>query len=251
MKTLDLKKLKWCSVTAFLVLILGLSVSSSLADTIVVPSEYTSVSASEWDDAPLGATNQHFQQVYSVSLLSELSTGDQITGIGFRIISNEVSLASQTVSDYSIWMGTSALSPGNMSSTFANNRSGDFTSVRSGQLDIAVDQFPGGPGNNPFGYILFTTPYTYSGGDLLIEISYSDFPLGGALVETPGPYDSMLAQTAFGTGQSSTTADQGLYPEAIVMSFMVTPIPEPTTYALIALGLAGIPLVRSLTTRRR
>jgi hypothetical protein len=213
--------------------------------------EYTSTSANNFDDGPLGATNQHIQQVYSSSLLSGLNVGDQITAIGFRIVSNGVSVASQTVPDYSIWMGTAALSPSNMSSTFASNRGVDFTMVRSGALNITPGQFPGGPGNNPFGYISFNTPYTYTGGNLLIELSYANFPLGGASVEDSFPYDANLAETAFGTGPGSTTADVGLYNEALVMSFMVTPIPEPTTMALIAMGLVGLPLLRTISVRRK
>jgi hypothetical protein len=254
MKTTDIKTSQRSWKTTLAVLILGLYVNSTLAANVVVPSQFTSASGNDYDDAPLGTTNQHFQQVYSASLLSGLSIGDQITGIGFRTISNSVSLVSQTVPDYSIWMGTSALAPGSMSSTFANNRTLDFTNVLSGPLNIAPGQFPGGPGINNFGYITFTTPYTYTGGNLLIEIAYADFSGGGVSVDTAFPYNNLdpsLAQTAFGSGPSSTTADQGLYNEAIITSFMVTPIPEPTSLALFVIGMAGIPLVRSISKRRR
>src|SRR5690348_15078906 len=108
MKQATIEQLQRSCVAVLAFLVLGLNATSVSAATAVFPPEFTSISANDWDDAPLGATNMHFQQVYSVSLLSGLSAGDQITGIGFRLISNEVSVASQTVSDYSIWMGTSA-----------------------------------------------------------------------------------------------------------------------------------------------
>jgi hypothetical protein len=81
-------------------------------------------------------------------------------------------------------------------------------------------------------------PYTYSGGDLLVEITYSDFASGGN-VDAAYPYDSSLAQTAFGTGLTSSTADQGLYNEAFVMAFDVNPVPEPSAFALFSCGTLG------------
>jgi hypothetical protein len=255
MKNSDFSNLQQNWKTALLVILLGLCASPAPAEIMVVPLTYANTSANTSDNAPLGASNQHLQQIYSASLLSGLSVGSQITAVGFRIASGEGSIVSQLVPDYSIWMGTAAVAPGSMSATFASNRSLDFTLVRSGSLDITTGDFPGGTGVNDFGYIQLNLPYTYTGGDLLIEIAYDNFPAGGANVNAAYPYNSTLSQTAFGSGASSTTADQGLYNEAIIMSFVVTPsmnpVPEPATLAVLAIGLAAIPLIRSRSAQRR
>jgi hypothetical protein len=219
-----------------------------LAQTnLVVPGTYATTTANTSDNAPLGAVNQHIQQVFSASLLanSGLRSGAQLTGLGFRIAANQSGLAAQTVSDYSIWMGLAANAPGNLSSNLTDNGV-LMTQVRSGSLTITAGQFSGGQSVNPFGYITFNTPYAYLGGDLLIDISDSGFS-SGANVDAAWPYDSTLAQTAFGSGPAATTADAGVYNEAIVMAFIgnwsttiITAVPEPATGALLVLGTIGL-----------
>jgi hypothetical protein len=212
---------------------------------LIIPGDYASTIGSTGDVAPLGATNQHMQQEYAASLLtsSGLAPGDQITAIGFRVADGDPSLAAQTVSDYSIWMGVGAFSPGHLSSTFADNGSG-MALVRSGALTISSGQFAGGTGPNPFGMIQLAAPYTYAGGDLLIEISYSGF-VNGVTVDTVYPYANSLAETAFGTGSGATTADVGQFNEAIIMAFSVTAVPEASTMALFACGVIGFGFLSS------
>lgn len=220
------------------VLLISVFSASAQTESLVVPGEYASTSANTTDNAPLGAANQHIQQDFAASLLaaSNLQLGDQITAIGFRLASGQASLPAQTVSDYSIWMGL-GVSPGSMTSTFADNGSG-MLQVRSGSLNITDGQFSGGTGVNPFGIIDLSQPYTYSGGNLLVEIAYSDFASGGN-VDAAYPYDASLAQTAFGTGPTSSTADQGLFNEAFVMAFDVIPAPEPSVFAFFSCGTLG------------
>ncbi|HEX4343552.1 MAG TPA: hypothetical protein VH255_09185 [Verrucomicrobiae bacterium] len=217
-----------------------LMVTTVLADHIVVvPGGFSSTEANSSDNAPLGATEQHFQQVFSSTLLTNLSIGDLIDGIAFRVEGNESALPAQIVTTYDIGLGQSLVAPGGMSSTFAANRGADFTMVRSGPLTIADGTFTGGQTPNDFGWISFATPYEYLGGNLLVEIAYEGFSEGRD-ADAAYPYDASLAQTAFGTGYNATTADAGLYPEALVMGFSVetvTPVPEPSASLVFAGGL--------------
>jgi PEP-CTERM motif len=219
-----------------------LTTATVFADqTIIVPEEFTLAEANTSDNAPLGAISdqQHFQQVFSASLLSGMSIGDLITGIGFRVEGNESALPAQIVTSYDISLGQSANAPGNLSTTFADNRGADFTTVRSGPLTINANGFTGGSSPNDMGWISFSTPFQYEGGDLLVEVAYEGFSLGRD-ADAAYPYDSSLAQTSFGSGYNSTTADEGLYSEAIVTGFSispdVTPVPEPAAPALLGVG---------------
>jgi hypothetical protein len=176
--------------------------------------------------------------------LTNLSIGELVTRIGFRVEGNESALPAQTISEFDISLSQSPNAPGNLSSTFADNRGADFTTVRSGPLTINAGDFPGGNSPNDFGWITFATPYVYQGGDLLVEVAYEGFSLGRD-ADAAYPYDSSLAQTAFGSDFNSTTADAGLYNEAIVMRFMtttsITPVPEPS--AAIMFGIGSLLLV--------
>jgi PEP-CTERM motif len=203
--------------------------------SIIVPGEFTLADANSSDNAPLGEISgqQHFQQVFSASLLSSLNIGDLITGIGFRVDANESALPAQTITSYDIGLGQSANAPGSLSTTFADNRGPDFTIVRSGPLTINANDFPGGAPVNDMAWIAFSTPYQYEGGDLLVEISYEGFSLGRD-ADAAYPYDPSLAETSFGDAYDSDDEDEGVYPEAIVMGFTV--VPEPAAPALFGLG---------------
>lgn len=218
------------------VLGIGLSANTVTADTVVVPGGFGVTEANSSDNAPLGASEQHFQQVFGLPLLTGLSPGDLITGIGFRVAGNETALPAQTIPIYNIGLSQSANAPGSLSATFADNRGADFTLVRSGSLTIGTGDFPGGASPNNFGWIAFSTPYQYQGGNLLVEVDYQGFT-SGRDADAAYPYDGTLAQTAFGTG-GSLTANQGMYNEAIVMGFTTVPsVPEPSAALLCGVGL--------------
>ena len=236
------------TITVFLgVAVVCLATETIFADsTFIVPGEFTLAEANSSDNAPLGAvsTQQIFQQVFSPALLTDLSIGELITGIGFRVEGNESALPAQTISEFDIGLGQSANAPGNLSATFADNLGSDFTTVRSGPLTINAGDFPGGSSPNNFGWISFQTPYVYQGGDLLVQIAYQGFSLGRD-ADAAYPYDSSLAQTAFGSDYNSTTADEGLYNEAIVMGFSVSPVPEPSAPVLFGVGASVFILRRA------
>jgi hypothetical protein len=227
-------------ITSMVLFGICLSAATAVADeNFIVPGEFSLADAGSSDNAPLGATEQHFQQVFAGSLLTDLSVGDLINGIGFRVNGGESELPAQTILNYEISLSQSPNSPGNLSATFANNRGSDFQTVRSGPLTINAGDFPGGNSPNDIGWLMFSTPYAYQGGDLLIEVAFEGFT-SGRNADAAYPYTLNLAQTAFGTGYNSTTADAGLYNEAIVMGLSTTssiaPVPEPSASLLFAAG---------------
>jgi hypothetical protein len=231
---------KWCEVQTNIAykVVFGICLTAAtvFADqTFIVPGTYASAEGGSSDNAPLGAAEQHFQQVFSSTLLTGLTAGDWITGIAFRVEGNETALPAQTIPTYNISLSQSPNAPGSLDATFANNRGADFLTVRSGALTVNAGDFPGGSSPNAFGWITFSTPYQYQGGDLLIEVAFQGFSAGRD-ADAIYPTTANLAQTAFGTGFNSTTADAGLYAEALVMGFSVIPIPEPSTLFLFGAG---------------
>jgi hypothetical protein len=218
-------------------LLAGYPCTTASAPFIVVsPPHAGSTVAGYEDDAPLGFSQQHFQQIIAPSLIPGISAGDSITALGFRVVTGGTAVPAQVVPNYQIWLSQSANIPGEMSATFASNRGTDFTLVRGGSLAITENMFPGGVGLNAFGMISFATPYVYKGGSLLIEISYDAFPAGGSMADSEVPFDEDVARTGFVDGSSGTIADR-LYGEAIVMAFEVVPVPEPSTGFFLAGGL--------------
>jgi hypothetical protein len=226
-----------------------LTAATVLADeTFIVPGQYALAEAGSSDNAPLGVSEQHFQQVFSSSLLTNLSVGDWINAIAFRVQANETALPAQTIPIYDISLSEAPNAPGSLSATFADNRGADFLTVRSGPLTVNAGDFPGGSSPNDFGWIQFSTPYEYQGGDLLIEVDYQGFS-DGRDADAVWSFSADLGQTAFGNGYNSTTADAGIYAEALVMGFsiMTEPVPEPSP--LLMFGICALLLVPVLAER--
>jgi hypothetical protein len=217
-----------------------LTAAAVFADqTVIVPGQFALAEAGSSDNAPLGVSGQHFQQVFSSALLTNIGVGDWIDGIAFRVEGNETALPAQTIPIYDISLSESPNAPGSLSATFADNRGADFLTVRSGPLTVNAGDFPGGSSPNDFGWIPFSTPYQYQGGNLLVEVAYQGFSAGRD-ADAVYPFAANLAQTAFGTGYNSTTADASLYAEALVMGFSISPvmepIPEPRAFFMIGVG---------------
>ena len=113
------------------------------------------------------------QELYRAIDLAPLAVGDRIDGFAFRL-DGGIMLPygdgqSESFSRYDVRIGPAQA---NLGGTFANNFAGPPTLVRSGALAIPASALtPAPPGPAPFGApFLFSTPFTYQGGDLLIEV---------------------------------------------------------------------------------
>ncbi len=153
-----------------------------------------------------------YQIVFAASELTGV-VGQQLTAITWRSFSTQATFptAALVYADYEIRAATSLTSPATMSTTFASNLGPDVVLVQDGPLTIPVSNFPGvGTGTAPFafgGFIQFQTPFTYAGGDLVIDVRHP-----GATSGTTGFLDGLVTtSTAQGYGttvkaMSQTTA---------------------------------------------
>jgi len=119
------------------------------------------------------------QLLISTSQLGSISVGSQITGFSFRLYNGNLTgfpASTATWADYTVNMGV-GVALGSQSTTFASNFVGAPTLVRSGALVVNAGAYTAGATGttpNPFGpSITFNTPYTYTGGNLLIEIRHT------------------------------------------------------------------------------
>jgi hypothetical protein len=187
-----------------------------------------------------GLPSMRYQQVYDASALAGLS-GQAITGLRFAVADFSGSFAG-TLSNVSISLSTTAAGSNSLSATYANNVGADSTLMFSGALSLAGS----GPGVFDI-FIPFAQSFSYdpTEGNLLLDVS--NFGGGkttqfrfGANTDMGRIYGHGGAFAASGTVQ----ADYGLATE-----FVTTPaIPEPETYALVAMGLG---VVAFLGQRRR
>ena len=180
-------------------------------------------------------TGDVLQWVFSASEFSSISSGASITSIGFRANAIFGDLS------YSQWdlQISSAVNPApTLDSTFANNIGADAVTVYSGALNILASSLTAGT----FFDIDFLTPYIYSGGDLLMTLVWQG-PSTNRLAIDANSVSDGLGNTnfVFSTTATSGTTDYYSYP---VTRFGVSSVPEPSTIALLSVGLAGMGFAR-------
>jgi hypothetical protein len=177
-----------------------------------------------------------FQTDIAASQLTSL-IGDTITSIGYRMQVNGASVAGPvTISGFSLELSGSANSIGSLSTNQAANIGANAEVVDSGTL--VLSGLVGGPGPNPFFLINFTTPYLYSGGDLLVTESYStsNATFGVDAVST----GSLIDTSATGGDVSRTEFYYAPVTEFVATTPTTSPIPEPSSLALLGTGVASL-----------
>lgn len=202
--------------------------------SILVPSSSQNVGGYFGEYFTLGPSSR-LQAVYGASLLNQLQVGDQITGISFSPNGTQPSVPPQTVADYSITLSTAKNGPGQLSENFRDNIGFDATTVRHGPLVVGQDDYPG------FGKVIeFTTPFTYKGGPLLVDIAHSGFT-SGAFV---GGAFGIDAEILWGSAESETSNLGWANSMGVVLNLKVQTVPEPSTYLLLAFGIGALAWIR-------
>lgn len=187
-----------------------------------------------------GTTPVEFQWQFAASQLTGMA-GSDVTGIGFRLPGGSTSISAGTsIGTWTLELSGAANSIGSMSTTFANNIGTGATTVLSGGLTLPG--ITGGAGPNPFFLIPFMTPFSYSGGDLVMTLivnNASSFSVDANGVDT-------LGDTVGQIGGASPNAQFFNYP---ITEFQFGPVPEPASLLLTAAGVALIAARRALRAR--
>ncbi|MFA7445886.1 MAG: Ig-like domain-containing protein [Flavobacteriaceae bacterium] len=213
------------NITKFMILAVFLGFGKmSFAQTVVVPNSLENTTSTGGFTGPLANTARSYQLLIHENQLTALQ-GQQLNGITFRPSASASSTwpASQAIyGDYDIYLSP-GVAPVDRSLTFANNITGTQTQVRSGSLTIEAGSYPAG-GGTTFGPVIdFTTPYTYSGGHLLVEIRHTGSNSSSKVVEAVLTTNSSLYGVAvsgcWGSGYTSTGGSQG---NAAVVQFSYT-----------------------------
>lgn len=232
---------------------------AAFGDTIVAPNGNTNTSGPVVQYGVLGAGAVTFQFAYDASQFSGVSDGSTLNGIGFRLPGGAGTYASALdYSQYSISVATAAVPVGSLSATYASNVSGDETVVRSGALTIPGGSFVGGSNPNPFYEFVFSTPFVYHGGSLVVTIRHSDpgqtvsAPVDANLTDTAALPLTIGNSVADFTTASATTGQVGYFNVPVANFYFAAPdgaVPEPAS--VVSSGTAVVMMVLGFAWRHR
>lgn len=164
---------------------------------------------------PLTSSARTYQLLIAESQLTSL-VGKYLISVAFRSTSSTTSdwpTAATTYNNYDIYLSGS-VNPADRSFVFAQNVVGTQTQVRSGSLSIPVNSLSYGSSPNNFSFdISFTTPWLYSGGNLLVEIRHDGSSGSSKSVDAAGTSSSgygTLYSACWGSSYTATsTTTQG------------------------------------------
>jgi hypothetical protein len=209
--------------------------ANAAAITDVIPNGNTSVNGNALQYGIFGESSSSsytFQWELAASQLTPL-VGDSLTAIGFRLYSGEATVTGPTtITSFDLEL-SSALNPiGSLSTTFANNIGPDAVTVYNNSLTLGT--LTGGSGPNPFFLITFSTPYTYTGGNLVVTETIFGGSRFGVDANSVGDGYGDTVSNVLGL---PTNAEFYAYP---ITEFQATSTPEPATLVTLTGGLLAL-----------
>jgi hypothetical protein len=232
--------------------LLGLISTHANAADYVVPPAYANASGTGGASFTLLTSDYTGQQAYAASLFSGLPVGSVIDGFRLRLAPGQPTVTSVvTSSNFDISIGPSAFPPGSLSTSTAGNQGPGTVLARSGPITFPANSFVGGAGPNPFGPLIsFTTPYTYTGSDLLLTFSDTAFS-SSIICDATAGLSTTTAQGRQNVGvYNSSTLPQSFNGFAMIVEFHYVPVPEPSAPMLSGLTLLAGLAYRSFGRRR-
>ena len=224
----------------------GLCVSVVHAVAITVPGTFESTEGDSNNAYPfnIGGTpapqpSMRYQQIYSAS---EFSAGGVIDEIRFRVDGSDSSF-SQTGIDVRIDLAYAATTVATASAVFANNiGTGLETVLDTSNLSLSGT---GGPGPNPFDIVIDVVNlfvYDPTQGDLLMDVYMRNSPSTEIFDAANSSVMSRIYTFPGDVNAASGTLDIS---SGLVTQFEV--VPEPTSVALLGIGLASFVFARKRT----
>lgn len=218
------------------------------ASAVVVPN---SLAATEGDGVfsltSTGATGRTYQFIIGSNQLSSV-VGHEVFGMRFRMngaVTAAWPAAGVTYADWDVFMGA-GVAPSAASNTFASNFSSSTTQVRDGAHSWNPGDFTIGGSPNNFGAaLMFNSQYLYSGGDLTIEMRFSQ-QVGST---TQAAFDAVTASLGPGNGWGVDFASRwtgnaagttGGNANFVVADLITRPVPEPATMIALGAGFAAL-----------
>lgn len=235
------------------IVVISSLVGGTRADVVVPNYAATTEADNQFFLFATALTGRTYQMMIHSSQLTSV-VGQNITGFQIRLNGAATSPWPPTDANFSFFNVTmgAGIDPATFNVNFADNFSGTPVSVRSGPITFLANSFSSGGSPNAFGpSVLFDTPYLYTGGHLTVELRFSNMTGNTTL----GAFDAVSASggpaNGYGvdfrarwTSNATATASTG-NGNFIVANFLTQPVPEPSSAAVLLVGLM------SLVYRRR
>ena len=230
----------------------------AMAETAVVPGAYAEADAPLAQFAIFGNLSNNpftYQYVISATELAGIPVGATISSIGFRQSGTPflAPAGAATFSRYDLQIGRSANPLTGLSQNFNANRGTDTVLALTGPLTIPANlliDLPG-EGPNPFYDLSFTTPYTYTGGDLAVTIrAVPNAGSPGIAVDAVAPNATSINTVGLAFSDTAATGEIGIV-NAPVTRFgfdVAAAVPEPASWAMM---IGGFGLVGGALRRRQ